>query len=146
MPAPAAIVARLEPGQDLGGLNGFHDVKLISEQYPDGLELTKGQCIKISNVSSPIGIRRETITLEGKIKKFLDSVAPHHARRIYGIELADEREVVFADFENIYAHHHESMFEDVEVVPCPNGGKRRKHKSIKRRRTHKRKTHRRRKY
>jgi tRNA uridine 5-carboxymethylaminomethyl modification enzyme len=95
MPAAAAIVAHFEPGQDMGGLNGFHDVHLISNQYPNGLAISKGQCIRIHNASAPIGIgwNREIIPVEGKIAKFMDSVAPHHARRVYGVKLEDGKEV-----------------------------------------------------
>jgi hypothetical protein len=148
MPAAPVIHPHFEPGQHVNNLTGYHDVRLISEQYPNGITLTKGQCIKVYDVGAPVGIgmNRNVQDVEGKIEKFLDTVVVGAERPVYGLKLENGEELVFADSDDIYSHHYETMFDNIKVVPCPNGGKR-KRRLTKRKRTNKRKTqHKRRKY
>ncbi len=148
----ANIVTRFEPGQLVhkGTLDEkLHDVKLFSSQYPEGLSISENECIRIMDAAVPRGFfnRNRGQTVEGKIEKFLYTINRNdgEVKKVYGIKLKTGEEIVFA--EDAYSHQASTDFESVEiVVPCANGGKRRKHKSIKRRRTHKRKTHRRHKY
>lgn len=147
--------ARFEPIQlvNKGNLSEkLQDVKLFSGQHPEGLLITLENCIRVRNASVPRGaavriglFNREVQDVQGKVAKFLYRINRNtgEVSDVYGIKLTDGRELVFTD--DAYSHQAATNFEDVQIMPCPNGG-RRKHKSVKRRRTHKRKTHRRRKY
>ena len=142
--------ARFEPLQlvNKGSLSEkLQDVKLFSTQHSDGLLINLENCIRVMNASVPRGHfnRTEGQTVEGKIEKFLYTINRNdgEVKKVYGIKLTDGREIVFTD--DAYSHQASTDFESVEIMPCPNGGRRRRHKSVKRRRTHKRKTHRRRK-
>lgn len=150
-------VPRFEPIQlvNKGTLSEkLQDVKLFSDQHPDGLLINLGNCIRVMNATVPRGMairiglfnRNEGQTVEGKIEKFLYTINRNsgEVNRVYGVKLNDNREIVFTD--DAYSHQASTDFESVEIMPCPAGGRRRKHKSVKRRRIHKRKTHRRRKY
>lgn len=136
------IEPHFNPGQPINDFpGGYYDVTLINKQYPDGLELAQGDCIKIANVSGGGGFGGEGIRgdLEGKIATFI-----HRGAKIDGIKLVDGKEILIDTAPSIYDHQYETDFENVEIVPCANGGGRRrhKHKSVKRKRTHKR-THKR---
>lgn len=145
MPAPYFEPIQLVNKGELS--EKLQDVKLFSDQHPEGLLINLGNCIRVMNVGIPRGLYNRNLgqTIEGKVEKFLYRINRNNGEvnRVYGIKLTTGQEIVFT--EDVYSHQVSSDFESVEVVPCANGG-RRKHKSVKRRRINKRKTHRRHKY
>jgi hypothetical protein len=126
------IEPHFNPGQLINDFpGGYYDVTLISNQYPGGLQLAKGKCIKITNVSREGGIGGEEFRgdLEGKIDSFIVI-----RDNVYGIKLVDGKEILIDTYDHPYSHHYITDFENIEIIACNNGGGR------KNKRTHKYKT------
>lgn len=130
------IKPHFNPGQPINDFpGGYYDVTLINNQYPGGLELAQGDCIKITDVSREAGLGNGEFhgDLEGKIDSFIVI-----RDNVYGIKLVDGKEILIDTYEDPYAHHYITDFEKVEIVPCANGGRRKNKRTHKY--THKHKT------